>query len=524
MKEIVSLMPPQVLRARLGRICVPIIGSSPNEMFDKAQIALKENPFLEFRLDYLANPLAALPRLKQFLYENSLATATATCRRTANGGRFKGTVAAELEVLEKAADAGCHLVDIELPTAQALKKPAMDDLRKKAAVILSYHDFEATGDLDAIFAKMRKFTPDFIKIFTTAKTLSDNVTMMHFLERAHDEADVIGACMGDAGIPSRVLGLRAGSVFTFAAATVGEETAPGQIAARTLRETYRIDQVDIATKVYGVAGDPIDHSLSPIMMNTAFRRETVNAVYLALKTAKIKDLLSVIKGVPLHGVSVTMPLKQEIIKHLDGTDALSAKIGACNTIVRAPDGRLFGRNTDAIGITAPLEQRLSLRDAHILVLGAGGAARAAVFALKDRGADVAILNRSVDKGQKLAREAKARNQRRDQLAKTNFDVIINATPVGMAGNKTQSLLTPQQVNAKFVFDMVYTPIDTPLLRVARLRGSQVITGVEMFVQQGAGQFEIWTAKPAPKEEMHRVVMHALLQRAAQQVKQPKAKK
>jgi 3-dehydroquinate dehydratase/shikimate dehydrogenase len=323
--------------------------------------------------------------------------------------------------------------------------------------------------------------------------------------------------MGDAGIISRVLGVRAGSAFTFAAATPGEETGPGQIAARTLIETYRIDQVDAATKVYGVAGNPVRSSLSPVMMNTAFRRETVNAVYLALQTNKLTDLLKLVAEIPIQGISVTMPLKQEIMQHLEHTDPLSAKIGACNTVLRVPTGenagKLFGFNTDVAGIVGPLEKRILLRGAKILVLGAGGAARAAVFGLRDKGAEVFILNRTPETAQKLARQSGAKTIKKEALAKTSFDVIVNATPVGMAGNKAAPILEAKDLNTRLVFDLVYNPLETPLIRLARQLSIPIVTGVEMFVQQGARQFEIWTGKPAPEEEMLRVVIHALRQQA-----------
>lgn len=504
----------QFLRSRLGRICVAIIGSSPAEMLERAEDAVRENTLLEFRLDYLAKPLAALPKLKDFLEMHREVTAIATCRREANGGKFAGKVADEMEVLGKAAAAGFHLVDVELQTADTLKPADWKKLRAhNVAVLISYHDFKTTKDLEKIYARIQPMQPDFIKIVSTARSLADNVTMMRFLEDKRDEGNVVGICMGDHGIISRVLGLRAGSRFTFAAATVGEETAPGQIAARTLTESYRVDQVDAGTRVYGVAGDPVRHSLSPIMMNTAFHRETVNAVFLALQTEKIEDLLVLIREVPVHGVAVTMPLKQAIMKHLDRTDALSQKIGACNTVVRSQDGKLIGYNTDVIGIVRPLEQRIELRKAKVLLLGAGGAARAAAFGLKQKGADVFILNRTPQTAQKLAREAEAKTIRRDQVAKTTFDIIVNATSVGMAGSKQQTILEEKELNTKLVFDMVYNPLETPLLKMARSKGIAVVTGAEMFVQQGADQFQLWTGKPAPREDMWRVVAHALRSRA-----------
>jgi 3-dehydroquinate dehydratase/shikimate dehydrogenase len=507
-----------LLRSRIGKLCVAITGVTPREMIDRATDVLKETTFLEFRLDYLPKPAAALPLLKQFLAENGAATAIATCRLTENGGRFSGSRTAALQLLLEAAAAGFQLVDIELESLEKLPKTTVGQLREAgAAVVLSYHDFHATKDLDAIYNRMKPFQPDYIKLVPTARSLADNLTLMRFLGRVDDESNstVVGICMGEPGIISRVLGLRAGSAFTFAAATVGEETAPGQIAARTLIETYRIDQVDAATKVYGVAGNPVGSSLSPLMMNTAFRRETVNAVYLALQTAKADDLFKLAREIPIQGLSITMPLKQDVMPLLERTDPLSAKIGAVNTILRAQDGKFYGFNTDVAGVVAPLERRLPLKGAKVLVIGAGGAARAAVFGCRDKGAEVFILNRTPETAQKLAKQSGAKTIKREAVAKTTFDVIINATPLGMAGNTGKntpaSPLEAAELNARYVFDLVYNPVETPLLRLARQKGIAVITGVEMFVQQGARQFEIWTGKPAPEEEMLRVVLHSLRQ-------------
>jgi 3-dehydroquinate dehydratase/shikimate dehydrogenase len=515
MRANVPSVAPQFLRSRIGKVCVAIIGATPAEMLEKASAVVKETPFLEFRLDYLEKPLLALPKLKHFFASNTAATGIATCRRAANGGKFAGSVAAEVEILTKAAAAGFHIVDLELESAKSMKKADLQSLRDTGvALIISHHDFSATKDLDGIYQSIVPFHPDFIKIVPTARTLTDNVTLIRFLERMSDHSNIIGICMGDAGIISRVLGVRAGSAFTFAAATPGEETGPGQVAARTLIDTYRIDHVDAATKVYGVAGNPIRSSLSPLMMNAAFRRETVNAVYLALQATKLSDLLKLVHEIPIQGLSITMPFKQEIMAHLEKTDPLSAKIGACNTVLRAQDGKLYGFNTDVAGITGPLEKRMSLRGAKALVLGAGGAGRAAVFGLRDKGADVFILNRTPETAQKLARQSGSKTIKKEALAKTSFDVIINSTPVGMAGQKASQILEAKDLNTKLVFDLVYNPLETPLLRLARQQNIPIITGIEMFVHQGARQFEIWTGKPAPEEEMLRVVIHALRQAQA----------
>jgi 3-dehydroquinate dehydratase/shikimate dehydrogenase len=218
-----------------------------------------------------------------------------------------------------------------------------------------------------------------------------------------------------------------------------------------------------------------------------------------------------------------MPYKQEILPFLDNTDPFTAKIGACNTVVRSHDGKLYGFNTDTSGVVRPLEQRMTLADARVLVLGAGGAARAAVFGLKERGAQIFILNRNIAAAQKLARQAKARTVKRADLKRLDFDVIINATPVGM-GNTRESPLNADEIKAQYVFDMVYDPAETRLLQLAKLRGAQIIPGREMFVHQAARQFEIWTGKPAPVLDMQRVVDHALAQQAAAKAAESKTEK
>lgn len=520
-------LPPRHLPLRLPRICVAVTGADASEMVDRAEAIVRDNPFIEFRLDYVTQPAAAVAKVRKFLEFHSYALVIATCRRAVNGGKFRGSAAAQVDILVKAAHAGCQLLDLELESANQLKPAVIEKLRSQAALILSFHDFRSTKKLHETYAKMRQIPAEYYKIVTTATSLSDNVTMMKFLQEKSDRESVIGLCMGEQGIISRVLAVRAGSAFTFAAATVGEETAPGQIAARTLRDTYRIDMVDAATRVYGVAGDPIQHSLSPAMMNAAFRRENVNAVYLALHAKALDDLMRCVREIPIHGLSVTMPYKQSIVKELDNSDALTTRVGACNTVVRGQDSNLYGFNTDVAGIIRPLEQRITIQGAKICVLGAGGAARAAVYALRERKADVTIVNRSGAKGQKLARSAHAKFARKTALRKLQFDVIINATPVGM-GSSRQSPLDEKELNAKIVFDLVYNPLETRLIRMARAKGLQVITGDEMFVHQGARQFEIWTGKPAPIQEMLHVVQTSLAAQvattAADKVKKAKAGK
>ena len=503
---------------RLPKVCLALSGETAEDMVATAESMARDNPFLEFRLDYLKQPLAALPKIRRFLETHQYVTAIGTCRRADNGGKFKGSLASQLEVLTKAHAAGCPLVDLELQSASKAKPEAIARLRSRAALILSFHDFRATRNLDETLGKMLKIPADFYKVVSTATTLSDNVAMMKFLQAQSGKHALIGLCMGEQGIISRVLSVRAGSAFTFAAVSADLKTAPGQVSARDLRSIYRIDQVDAATRIYGVAGDPIEHSVSPAIMNAALRRENVNGVYLPLHAKTLKELIHCVREIPLHGLSITMPYKQAILPYLDNTDAHTAKIGACNTVVRGQDGKLYGFNTDVAGVVRPLEQRLSIENAKVLVLGAGGAARAAVFGLKERGAEVWILNRTSAKAQKLARQAKARTIKRADLRKIAFDVIINATPVGM-GNTRDCPLKDDEIQANVVFDMVYDPVETHFLQVARAKGIAVIPGVEMFVQQAARQFEIWTGKPAPAGDMLRAVTITLQDRAAGQKQQ-----
>ncbi len=505
-----------LLRSRIGKVCIALTGISAEEMIERATEALKETSFIELRLDYLPKPANAIPLLSEFLNAHGGVTVIATCRCEENGGRFKGSSKAACEVLMKAAEAGFHLVDLELESAEKLPKDTVSRIRVSGAgVIISYHDFKATKDLEKVYQRIEPFAPDFVKIVSTAQSLGDNLTMMRFLEQMEDRSNgsLVGICMGEPGVISRILGLRAGSAFTFAAANTGEETAPGQITARALIETFRIEGVDNATKVYGVAGEPIRSSLSPLMMNAAFRRETVNSVYLALQTAKAEDLIKLAKEIPLQGLSVTMPLKETVIPLLERCDPLSTKIGAVNTILRAQDGKFYGFNTDVAGIVGPLERRLNLKGAKVLVLGAGGAARAAVFGCRDKGAEVWVLNRTSETAQKLAKQSGAKNIKSEAVPKMTFDVVINATPVGMNDLKGAPLLDVAELNTRLVFDLVYNPLETPLLRAARSKGLAVISGVEMFVAQGVRQFEIWTGKPAPADDMLRVVLHSLRQAA-----------
>jgi 3-dehydroquinate dehydratase/shikimate dehydrogenase len=517
-------------RLRVGILCVAIQADSPAEMMERAEAALREMPpeskFLELRLDSLPKPAAALPKVQEFFAAHRDATLIATCRRKEWGGNFVASVKAELEVLLAAAEAGCQIVDLEVESAEEARAAQLEEFRDGlravgAALLLSFHDFKRTHKLEQVAQRIEAFKPEFVKVVSTAQSLADNLAVLKLIEERSLSTQVVGIAMGEEGLVSRVLGPRAGGAFTFAAFSNGAKndgheadaklaTASGQVSLRTLRDLYRIEQLDQATRIFGVAGNPIAHSLSPLMQNTAFRRESVNAVLLPLKTRHIDDLLTLVRDLPLAGVAVTMPLKQEILPYLAnpvqaGSISITHRIGACNTLRVSPDGKIVGFNTDVDGVVRPLEKRLKLKGARVVVLGAGGAARAAVFGLVDQGAEVFIVNRTHENAVKLAKESKAKALTHEQFAKSRFDVLINSTPCGMAGSRQAMPLEENELNASLVFDLVYNPLETPLIKLAKERGIAVITGLEMFVQQGARQFEIWTGKPAPQAEMLRVV-------------------
>jgi 3-dehydroquinate dehydratase/shikimate dehydrogenase len=243
------------------------------------------------------------------------------------------------------------------------------------------------------------------------------------------------------------------------------------------------------------------------------RRENVNAVYLPLLVESLDDLLACVREIPIHGLSVTMPFKEQILPFLDRSEPLTAATGSCNTVVRSQDGQLIGFNTDIQGILAPLDAQLTLSGADALVIGAGGAARAAVYALKQRGANVYIMNRTPANAQKLAKQFEANTVKRSDLPKMQFAVAINTTPIGMGGSAESPLSEKELKSVRCVFDMVYNPAETRLLQMARAQSIPTISGVEIFVAQGARQFEIWTGKPAPVEPMRGAVLRQLGVRA-----------
>jgi len=517
MKQSAELAETNAARLKVPKVCVAIQAGTAAEMLERAERALKDVRFIEFRLDSLPRPAAALPGLKSFLAAHDGVTAIATCRRRANSGGFDGTLEEELKILARAAQAGCRIVDLEVESAEEAAPARLERFRAGlrdagAALLISFHDFSRTRGLEQAADRIAAFAPGFVKVVSTAQTLADNLAVLGLIEDRSVATRVVGIAMGEEGLVSRVLGPRAGSAFTFASLEDGTETAPGQVSAKAMRTLYRADKLNAETRVFGVAGNPIAHSLSPLMHNTAFRHEGVNAVLLPLKARAAADLLRLLVELPMSGCAVTMPLKVEVMPHLAGMDPLVERIGACNTLRVGGDLKLHGYNTDVAGVVRPLERRMKLKGARVAVLGAGGAARAAVFGLVDAGAEVFVVNRTHENAVALAKAAKAKALKQNQLARQRFDAIVNSTPCGMKGSGQAMPVAEDELNAGLVFDMVYNPLETPLLKLAKARGLKTINGLEMFVQQGARQFEIWTGKTPPEDEMMRVVERELKRR------------
>lgn len=494
---------------RLPRICVAVQGTTNSDLLTQAERAARNAGLVELRLDGLKNPASILPGLRDFVRSFPDVTFLATCRGVTGGGAYHGSPESEWNILCQAAEAGCGLVDLSVQVAAKLKPEQIQVLRAASTLMLSWHDFKGMPDLEKPLAAMRRIPADVYKLVPTAGDFADNLKLLQFVEQHSGEHPLVAFCMGEAGVPSRLLSLRAGAIFTFASLPGEQGTAPGQVDLETMRDLYRLDDLGRATRLFGVLGYPLGHSLSPLMQNAAFRRAGLNCLYLPLSSQRPEPVFAAATSLPLHGFSVTIPHKSSILPLLHNVDDLARKVGAVNTVVRS-QGRFYGYNTDVAGIVTPLSGHLPLRNARVLVLGAGGAARAAVFGLAAQGSTVSLFNRTKSHGQKLAEAAGAELiTRRTELRKRDFDVIINATPVGQYPHTDASPLDAQEIRARILFDLVYNPMETALVRLARQAGLRIIPGVEMFIHQGVRQFELWTAKPAPIDEMRHVVMNFL---------------
>jgi 3-dehydroquinate dehydratase/shikimate dehydrogenase len=474
-------------------------------MWRQLRQALRQTDTIELRLDWLADDGEIGRFLRKLAVNRCRATLIATCRRREAGGRYRGTIAKQLVHLADAVRAGCAWYDLEIETVRKCPPELLDVLLGEGRQLTSAHFFQRMpSNLPRIAAELARGRSDAIKIAAQCDSLADALKLLRF---ARQRKNIVAVPMGEVALPARLLAIREGSAFTYA--PVEHATAPGQVSLEQMKSMYRADRLSRRTRVYGVIGDPVGHSLSPAMQNAAFAARRMDAVYLPFLVRDLKDFLAAIGSLGIRGFSVTIPHKQRILPHLDGCDPLAEKIGAINTVVVRGGGKLYGYNTDYVGALRTLDQRIPLRGSRVLIVGAGGAARAVAFALVEAGAVVCICARRPARAKSLARavggEAVAWNRVHGEF----FDAIVNATPVGMYPLVGRSPLEARDLNCRLVFDTIYRPRKTKLLEVASRRGIETVSGLEMLVAQGAAQWELWTGERAPIDAMRRAVVRAL---------------
>ena len=480
----------------------------PQRLLEQARRELNAGEsFFEFRLDYLPLPEQGVSLIRKFLGAHSDPTILATCRRHQNDGKFNGSIEEQIKILSAALDAGASAVDLEIESAENALAP-LDALRAKGRLVLSYHNYDGTPSPESVLRRMLRIPADAYKIVTTARKPSDNARILE-LTRSHPRTPLVVLAMGETGFPTRVLSTAWGGLFTYAAPNASEGTASGQVSARILRQLYRVEKFSRSAKIYGVIADPVRHSISPAVHNRAFQAHRLDAVYLPflVHPAQLKDFFILAEKLPVAGFSVTVPHKQKIMRYLDVIDPLARRIGAVNTVWKKA-GKWRGANTDAEAVRIPLARKLKLCKSSILLVGNGGAARSAAYALADSGAKIYLVGRNPDRVRSLARSCGAEPLLREQLAKRKFDAIVHATSLGMFPH-TEGCFFDNSIPADLVFDMVYNPMETTLTRRAASQGATIIPGLQMFLEQAVRQFEIWTGATAPRSLMEKTAFEAL---------------
>lgn len=437
-----------------------------------------------------------------------------TCRPESEGGRFPDRDReARRRLLAEAVARGLDLVDVEE------RSGFWDVVASKTGrgLVLSWHDFEGTPeDLDAVYDRMAARGPDVVKIAVTARSVADLGRLLALAARhaGRRAPRLVALAMGPLGVASRILGGRYRAPFAFASPENGREAAPGQLPAAVLAGTYRVGSISPLTRVYGLLGSDVLRSLSPAIQNRAFAERAVDAVYVPLPAESMAAFVSALPGLDLSGFGVTRPYKGEILAHLDSVAPDAAEAKSVNTVV-VHDGRRAGLSTDGDGVLVPLRRRLDPSRRVVAIVGAGGAARAAAFALVRAGAHVTVLARRVEQAREAATATGCAAAGLDALPGLRWDVLINATPVGSGALPDRSPVPASALRpGAVVFDMVYEPSETLLLAAARERGCVAIDGVEMLVAQAAGQFEAWTGQPAPVEAMTGAALAAIAEARA----------
>lgn len=463
--------------------------------------------FFELRLDFLEDPPDGCRAIRELLARYPETRILATCRRHQNHGRFNGSIDEQVAILEQAAEAGAIAVDVEIESAEAAPQ-TVDRLRNVTDLIISYHSYSGTPPLQKLMIRMQRVPADGYKLVTSARKPSDLMRLLS-LVKEKPGVPLILLSMGEIGFPSRVLSVKMGCLYSYAAPNTAQGTAPGQVSSEKMRTVYSTEKLNRDTAVYGVIACPVKHSISPQIHNRALQFRRINGVYLPflVDTGQLKDFMQVANELPVKGFNVTIPHKQKILRYLDVVDPLARRIGAVNTVWKKA-GKWRGATTDVAGTIRPLEKKLKLGNARILIAGSGGAARTAAFALSDAGARVSLTGRNLDKVRALAKAVNGVPLTREEADREHFDVLVHATSLGMYPH-TEGVYFPDRIPADIVFDMVYNPRETALLRNAAEQGKVCIDGLQMLIEQAAESFTLWTGETAPRKTMETAAVRAL---------------
>ncbi|MGN6727486.1 MAG: type I 3-dehydroquinate dehydratase [Tepidisphaeraceae bacterium] len=511
----------------MTRLCVPIFVHDVSQAQRDAALAAERGAdMVELRIDLLTDAEAV-----KSLVRSVRLPAIVTCRSPDEGGKSALSDIERLALLTAAAEAGASYLDIELAAVKANAWAGPQQPRdRRSGWIYSFHDFQTRpADLTVRALELADSSADVSKLVWMARTVRDNLEAFDLMRQRHKPT--IAICMGEAGLLSRILAKKFGGFLTFATLDKSAATAPGQPTLADLKSLYRWDHQRPETRVYGVIGSPIAHSLSPAIHNAGFDSIGFDGVYVPLLVEPSYESFKAFmetflphEGLLLSGLSVTIPHKENALRYLKEKgatiDPLAERIGAVNTIVIDRENGLalrgFSSDYAAIldSITAALSiRRDDLKDYRVAVLGAGGTGRTAVAALAHCGATVVVYNRTFDKAEALAAEFTGKSgkvvaARMEKLCDSCCQIYINTTSVGMSPNVDASPFdpTPPKLDAShLVFDSIYNPIETKLLAHARASGAKTVSGIEMFVRQAAAQFEAWTQMPAPIDLMRHVV-------------------
>ena len=474
-------------------LCVTVTASTTAELRRKRD-EVTEADLVELRLDSVSDPSVA----------GALAgrrrPVIVTCRPTWEGGQFKGSEDDRKRMLSEALALGAEYVDIE---ANARFTDLLDQSGGRH-VVLSYHDFTGVpSDLAGRVQAMRSTGAEVVKIAVEAQSLSDCVPLLDLGVQAGRQSGLVVIGMGTFGLVTRVLARRFGSMWTYA----GAQAQVGQVSAATLLHDYRFRTLGESTDVYGLTGLPLSHSVSPAMHNAAFAAARLDAIYLPLPAASAEDFVTFGRAIGIKGASITTPHKVSLCECVDEVYAVARRIGAINTI-RVIDGRWVGANTDVGGFLDPLTQRVPLAGVRVSVLGAGGAARAVAVALVSSGCKVRIHARNQQQAEEVALRASA-DVGPYPPEPDSWTVLVNCTPVGMHPNVDDTPLDASRLTGRYVYDLIYNPAVTRLMREAAQAGCQTIGGLEMLVGQAHEQFEWWTGTRPPPGVMREAALKKL---------------